>query len=150
MKMYQKTLIGSIFLLVLLMISLLYPYYGPKDFNHQVIVTNEHGDVVGRAPFPPSGKHLLGTDRNGEDIHLLIVYGAKFTLITALSVALIRVLIGGGLGLILSLWTPFLKTYIQDLFIIFRYIPSVFLGFILMLPIVGDFNNVAISSIVTY
>jgi len=150
MKMFRKTIMGTTFLFVLLMVSLLYPYYGPKDFNHQVIVTNEHGDVVGRAPFPPSEKHLLGTDRNGEDMHLLLVYGAKFTLITALSVAFIRVLAGGVLGLILSLWAPFLKSYIQDLFIIFRYIPSVLLGFILMLPIAGDFNDVAISSIVTY
>ncbi|MEH7094201.1 ABC transporter permease subunit [Neobacillus vireti] len=150
MKMFRKTIIGFSFLFVLLMLSLLYPYYGPKDFNHQVIVTNEQGDVVGRAPFPPSAKHLLGTDRNGEDIHWLLVYGAKFTLITALGVAFIRVLVGGVLGLILSFWVPFLKSYIQDLFIIFRYIPSVLLGFILMLPIAGDFNVVAISSIVTY
>ena len=150
MRKYQKTILASTILLVLLIMSLLYPYYGPTDFNHKVIITNEQGDVIGRAPFPPSEKHLLGTDRNGEDLNWLLLYGAKFTLITAFGVAFIRVLFGGVLGLFISLWVPFLKSYVQDLFIIFRYIPSILLGFILMVPIVGDFNDVAIFSIVTY
>ncbi|PLS07292.1 ABC transporter permease subunit [Neobacillus cucumis] len=150
MRKYPKTVIGSAILLALLLLSLLYPYYGPKDFNHKIIVTNEQGDVIGRAPFPPSEKHLLGTDRNGEDLHLLLLYGAKFTLITAFGVALIRVVLGGALGLFLSIGVPYLKSYIQDVFIIFRYIPAILLGLILMMPIAGEFNDVAIFSIVTY
>jgi len=150
MRNFQKTILGSTFLLILLIVSLLYPYYGPKDFNHKVIMTNEQGDVIGRAPFPPSEQHLLGTDRNGEDMHWLLLYGAKFTLITAIGVAFIRVLFGGALGFFISIWVPCLKSYVQDLFIIFRYIPSVLLGLILMIPIVGDFNDVPVSSIVIY
>ncbi|MEH7119585.1 ABC transporter permease subunit [Neobacillus vireti] len=150
MRNYQNTILGSTFLLVLLIVSLLYPCYGPKDFNHKVLITNKQGDVIGRAPFPPSEQHLLGTDRNGEDMHWLLLYGAKFTLMTAIGVALIRVLFGGALGFFISIWVPYLKSYVQDLFIIFRYIPSVLLGLILMIPIVGDFNDVPVSSIVIY
>lgn len=150
MRKYKKTIIGSTLLLLLLIMSLLYPYYGPKDFNHQVLVKNEQGDIIGRAPFPPSEQHLLGTNRNGEDMHWLLLYGAKFTLISAFGVALLRVFLGGIFGIFLSMWAPFLKGYVKDFFLTFRYIPSILIAILLMIPIVGDFNDVAISSIVTY
>jgi len=150
MRNYEKTIIGSTLLLLLLIMSLLYPYYGPKDFNHQVLVKNEQGDIIGRAPFPPSGQHLLGTNRNGEDMHWLLLYGAKFTLISAFGVALLRVFLGGIFGIFLSMWAPFLKGYVKDFFLTFRYIPSILIAILLMIPIVGDFNDVAVSSIVTY
>ncbi len=150
MRKYKKTIIGSSLLLLLLFMSILYPYYGPRDFNHQTLVKNEQGKIIDRAPFPPSEKHLLGTNRNGEDMHWLLLYGAKFTLITAFGVAFLRVLLGGIFGVFLSLLAPFLKSFFKDFFLPFRYIPSILIGFILMLPIVGDFNDVAVSSIVTY
>ncbi len=150
MKKYKKTIIGSTLLLLLLIISTLYPYFGPKDFNHQVLVKNEQGDIIGRAPFPPSEKHILGTNRNGEDMHWLLLYGAKFTLISAFGVALLRVFLGGIFGIFLSMWAPFVKSYVKDFFLTFRYIPSILIAIILMKPIVGDFNDVAVSSIVTY
>ncbi|WP_026566895.1 ABC transporter permease subunit [Bacillus sp. UNC41MFS5] len=150
MRKYKKTIIGSTLLLLLLIMSLLYPYYGPKDYNHQVLVKNEQGDIIGRAPFPPSDQHLLGTNRNGEDMHWLLLYGAKFTLISAFGVALLRVFLGGIFGIFLSMWAPFLKSYVKDFFLTFRYIPSILIAILLMIPIVGDFNDVAVSSIVTY
>ncbi|MGG3470756.1 hypothetical protein ABES02_25125 [Neobacillus pocheonensis] len=54
MKKYKKTIIGSSLLLLLLLMSIFYPAYGPKDYNHQVLVKNEQGKIIGRAPFPPS------------------------------------------------------------------------------------------------
>jgi peptide/nickel transport system permease protein len=150
MRKYPKTIIGSLFLLCLLVMSILYPYYGPKDYNHQVLVKNEQGKILGRAPFPPSEEHFLGTNRNGEDIHWLLLYGAKFTLITAFGVAVLRVIAGGIAGVFLSLWAPSLKSYFKDFFLTFRYIPSILIGILLMKSIVGDFSDVAISSIVTY
>ncbi|MFF2450076.1 ABC transporter permease subunit [Neobacillus sp. NPDC058068] len=150
MRNYKKTIIGSTLLLLLLLLSILYPYYGPKDFNHQVLVKDDQGAIIGRAPFPPSENHLLGTNRNGEDMHWLLLYGAKFTLITAFGIAVLRVFLGGLFGIFLSLWAPFLKSYFKDFFITFRYIPSILLGIMLMFPIVGGFSDVPISTIVTY
>jgi peptide/nickel transport system permease protein len=151
MRNYKKTIIGSIILLFLLLMSCLYPYYGPKDYNQQVLVSDEQGKIIDRAPFPPSGEHWLGTNRNGEDLDWLLLYGAKFTLITTFGVALIRVLIGGIVGIFMSLWAPFLKSYFKDFFLTFRYIPSILIAIVLMIPIAGGFyDNVSISAIVTY
>jgi ABC-type dipeptide/oligopeptide/nickel transport system permease subunit len=150
MRNYKKTIIGSAILLLLLLASLLYSNFAPMDFNQLTLITDSKGNVIDRAPFPPSNDFWIGTDRNGKDILLLLLYGAKFTLITAFGVALLRVLLGGIFGIFLSMWAPFLKKYFGDFFLVFRYIPSVLIGIILMLPIVGGFTDVAISSIVTY
>lgn len=80
---------------------------------------------------------------------LLLLYGAKFTLITAFCVAFLRVLFGQIFGLFLTLWAPFLKSYFKDFFLSFRYIPSILIAIILMAPIIGSFNDVPIHSLVT-
>lgn len=150
MRKYKKTIIGSTILLLLLLASLLYPLYGPADYNAKVFIKDDLGNILAKAPFPPSGEHIMGSNRNGEDMHLLLLYGAKFTLITAFVVAVLRVLFGGFIGIFLSLWAPMLKSAFKDFFLAFRYIPSILIALILMMPIVGVPNDVSISSVVTY
>ncbi|WP_423798551.1 hypothetical protein [Neobacillus sp. SAB-20_R2A] len=149
MRGFRKTTIGSAILLLLLIASLLYPLYGPADFDKKGLIINEAGKVIGRAPFPPSSEHIFGTDRNGQDLLLLLLYGAKFTLITAIGVAFLRVIIGGLLGVFISLWAPWLKKYVNDLFIVFRFVPATFLGIVLMLPVMAHVER-PLSTIVTY
>lgn len=147
---YKKTMIGSAVLMLLLVASFLYPVYGPADFNEQIFVKDEMGNIIEKAPFPPSEKHILGTDRNGQDMHLLFLYGAKFTLIIAFVVSLLRVLIGGVFGLFLSLWAPYIISYFKDFFMTIRYIPTIFLGIVLMWPVIGVVHELPISSIVSF
>lgn len=52
------------------------------------------------APFPPSKKHLLGTDQWGYDILTLLLHGAKYTILVGVMVALIRLIIGAFFGMI--------------------------------------------------
>lgn len=149
MRTYTKTTIGAAILLLLFLASYLYPLYGPEDFNKKILITDAEGNYIGRAPFPPSSEHILGTDRNGQDMHLLLLNGAKYTLITAFVVAILRVVFGGIIGVFLALYTPYLKKYFKDFFVIFRYIPSTFLGIVLMMPAMGMFEKPS-ASIVSY
>ncbi|WP_066304512.1 hypothetical protein [Bacillus sp. FJAT-29814] len=150
MREYKKTIIGSAILLLLLAASFLYPAYGPADFNKQIFVKDEQGNILDKAPFPPSEKHILGTDRNGQDMHLLFLYGAKFTLIIAFVVSSFRVLVGGVVGLFMSLWAPYLKSYFKDFFITMRYIPLIFLGIVLMGPTIGAVTDLPLASVVSF
>jgi peptide/nickel transport system permease protein len=150
MREYKKTIIGSALLLILLAASFLYPMYGPEDFNKQIFVKDELGNILGKAPFPPSMEHILGTDRNGQDMHLLFLYGAKFTLIIAFVVSFLRVLVGGVLGLFMSLWAPFIINYFKDFFITMRYIPSIFLGLVLMGPTLGVLEGMPLPAIISF
>ena len=117
MRKYKKTTVGITLLLLLFLASYLYPLYGPMDFNKQILVSDEKGNILGMAPFPPSFEHIMGTDRNGQNMHLLMLYGAKYTLVTALVVALLRVVFGGAMGVFLSLYAPYLKKYFKDFFV---------------------------------
>src|SRR5690606_301268 len=64
-----------------------YYYNGPDDFG------------VHSSPYPPSKEHLLGTDEWGYDILTLLLYGAKYTVFVGIGVALLRIAIGGSLGI---------------------------------------------------
>lgn len=122
---YKKTMIGLFLLGSLLILSLTYPLYGPKDFNKVMFVSDEKGNVTGNAPFPPSTHHLLGTDRNGREISLMILYGAKYTLIMAFGVTFFRVIIGGLLGIIFSLWLRRILPIVKDFLLVFRLVPHI-------------------------
>ena len=148
MRKYRKTLIGAAILLVIFLASCLYPFYGPLDFRHMDFIEDKAGNILGRPPYPPSLSHIFGTSRNGEDMFLLLLYGAKFTLLIAFSTAVLRVLAGGFFGLFLALWAPFLTSFFKDFFLAFRYIPSILIAIILMAPIVGSFNDVPMFSLI--
>jgi peptide/nickel transport system permease protein len=56
------------------------------------------GDILESGLPPLSPGHLLGTDPNGNDILSRILYGGRSSLIVALSVNLLGLIVGGGLG----------------------------------------------------
>lgn len=118
---YKKTIFGLSILSFLFILSLMYPLYGPKDFNKVVLfLYDKKGDFVGVPPIPPSSFYPLGSDRNGQDILMMILYGAKFTLITAFSVALLLVFIGGVLGIVFSLWLKRILPIVSDFLLVFK------------------------------
>jgi peptide/nickel transport system permease protein len=81
---------------------------------------------------------------------LQLLFGAKFTLLATFSVSFLRVIFGGLFGIIMSLWFPWIKSYFKDFFLVFRYIPSVLLGIVLMLPVAGVFSDMKISNVILY
>ncbi|MGG3563358.1 hypothetical protein ABES03_17335 [Neobacillus rhizosphaerae] len=132
MRKYKKTIWGSSFLLCVLIISLLYPLYGPSDFDKVFFLYDDKGDLVGVPPLPPSSYYLLGTDRNGESILLMLLYGAKFTILIALSVTILRVVVGGILGIIFSLWLKPLLLVIKDYLLVYKIVPPIIITLVLM------------------
>ena len=152
MKMlkYKKTILGLSILCILLIVSLLYPLYGPKDFNKVFFYYNDHGDLVGVPPIPPSSHYLLGADRNGQDILWMIIYGAKFTILTALSVTVLRVLIGSVLGIVFSLWLKRVLPMFKDVLLVFKIVPPIIMTIFLMRRVSFYFADVNVYSILLY
>jgi peptide/nickel transport system permease protein len=129
---YKKTIVGLTILALLLVLSFLYPLYGPKDFNKVMFLYDEKGDLLGVPPIPPSSHYLLGSDRNGADILLMMIYGAKFTLLMAFGVTFLRVVVGGLLGIIFSLWLNRLLPIVRDFLLVYRMIPAIIIALPLM------------------
>ncbi|MFJ7725226.1 hypothetical protein ACIQXV_03585 [Neobacillus sp. NPDC097160] len=129
---YKKTIVGLTILMLLLGLSFLYPLYGPKDFNSVRFLYDEKGNFLGVPPFPPSSHYLLGSDRNGADILFMMIYGAKFTILMAVGVTFLRMVIGGLLGVVFSLWLNRLLPIVKDFLLVFRMIPAIIIALPLM------------------
>ncbi|WP_054752284.1 ABC transporter permease subunit [Piscibacillus salipiscarius] len=91
--------------LILIIIAIIGPFIAPYDDNYtmevEYISQGEDYEMVTN-PAPPSAKHPFGTDQWGYDILTLLLYGAKYTIFISLFVAFIRVVVGGGLGILVG------------------------------------------------
>ncbi|MEH7115977.1 hypothetical protein V7128_00955 [Neobacillus vireti] len=129
---YKKTILGLAMIIFLLILSLFYPLYGPEDFNKIKYSYDKNGEMIGKPPFHPSSHNLLGSDRNGADILLMMIYGAKYTILISFGITVLRVLIGGLLGIVFSFWLKIIFPIVKDLLTIFRILPHLIIILLLM------------------
>lgn len=109
----------------------------------------------GSPPFPPSGKHLLGTDANGRDILSRLIHGFRicmsFSLLLTLLGTFLGILIGGIQGYLgrgfdlffqrgIEIWSSLPFLYVVIL------IGSIYgRSFILLILIMAAFNWISLS-----
>lgn len=89
-----KIVLGGGIVLLLVIIGALAPVIAPFDPNQQNLMS------ALKAPQWLSGPHFLGTDHVGRDVLSRIFYGARISLIIALTVVVISGVIGIGLGVV--------------------------------------------------
>ncbi|OGQ80398.1 MAG: peptide ABC transporter permease [Deltaproteobacteria bacterium RIFCSPLOWO2_12_FULL_60_19] len=93
-RMNVKAFLGGLIVLTLIAVGLLGPLLAPYDPNDQQL----------RAALQPpgwfDGAHFLGTDNLGRDVFSRIIYGARVSLLVAVSVVIVSGLIGISLGAI--------------------------------------------------
>jgi peptide/nickel transport system permease protein len=81
---------------------------------------------------PPSWQHPLGTDRLGQDVLLLILYGAR----TAMTIGFVAVGIGSGIGVALGAVSGYFGKWIDLLMMrvaeVFMFIPRIVLIIIIL------------------
>ncbi|WP_106497510.1 ABC transporter permease [Lentibacillus sp. Marseille-P4043] len=96
--------LGMVLTVSLVFIAIFGPALAPYDEDFMEpsgYYYNDNDDFgVYAAPFAPSRDHLLGTDQYGYDILTLLLYGAKYTLVVGVLVALLRIVIGALFGLL--------------------------------------------------
>ncbi|WP_164491645.1 ABC transporter permease subunit [Staphylospora marina] len=96
--------LGGCLLCLLALIALLAPWIAPYSLSYEEPVRIVNGKPI-PAPEPPYAEHWLGKDQKGRDLLTLMLHGLKFTLFFVLIVSLFRVGIGGGIGLLMGMWT---------------------------------------------
>ena len=93
-QMNVKAFLGGLIVMTLIAVGLLGPLLAPYDPNDQQL----------RAALQPpewlGGAHFLGTDNLGRDVFSRIIYGARVSLLVAVSVVIVSGLIGVSLGAI--------------------------------------------------
>lgn len=150
MSRYKKTILGTGILLAVLILSLLYPQFGPADYNKHILILDKNANFLGKAPFPPSFQHPFGTDENGQDLLLMMIAGVKYTILTAFLVTFLRVIAGGVTGIVLSLWLYKCVSYFKDLFLGFRYVPTLLIAITLMFPAKSPDPHVPMVNTIIY
>ncbi|WP_010677253.1 ABC transporter permease subunit [Bacillus timonensis] len=100
------------------------------------------GGEIGRAPFPPSKKDPLGTDREARDILSMLILGAKDTLKIIVLITLIRYLIAIPMAFLASTKKGIAYLVSNGWYSLFGSIPTI-IAAILLLEIVPveDIDN---------
>ncbi|WJE54620.1 ABC transporter permease subunit [Bacillus cereus] len=132
----KRFLIGFIYLFILVAASMIYSLFFKSNIpeTHLLLYNDKH-ELLGKAPFSPSLMPPFGSDRFGESIFLQILDGAKFTILFAIAISLLRILFGTCIGILLSLYATKFKRFFQACSEVFYYIPTLFIAFILITPI---------------
>lgn len=89
------------------------------------------------APFQPGGP-LLGADANGRDLLARTIYGARTSLVIAVSAVMIGLVIGGILGLLSGYFRNWLGNALVSLFDILLAIPQLVLALSLVSVLKGN------------
>jgi len=91
-------LIGSGFFLLVIF---LFCYIGPllTPYGEYQIFYSQDGSLA-LVKASPSPEHLLGTDKNGQDVFTRLMYGGRLSLTVALCVVTTQVVIGTTVGLL--------------------------------------------------
>jgi peptide/nickel transport system permease protein len=101
--------------------------FAPLVAPHDPIVQHQGKELLG-----PTGDFWLGTDELGRDLLSRVIYGARPSLIVALTV----VVIGGGLGILAGLTAGFFGGWIDALLMRFFdamfAFPPILLGFVVI------------------
>ena len=116
LKKYRTTLKLGFFLI--LVAGLLFV----ACFGQYIVPYDPYAQDLSNALQPPSGSHLLGTDRYGRDLFSRIIIGAQTTIFSALALVAGITIVGTVIGVICGYvggWIDSLIMRISDIFLAF-------------------------------
>lgn len=98
----------------------------------------ENGRVIEAAPLSPSWLHPLGTDQYGFDMLAKIMLGAKYTIISAMGVAAVRMLIAVPLGFVIGTYWQKRRTTINSFIDPLHYVPMTIFSYLMLYPVLWE------------
>ncbi|RIW28840.1 ABC transporter permease subunit [Bacillus salacetis] len=102
--------------------------------------------VLAAAPYSPSEMPPMGSDKLGRNIFLLLIDGAKYTLLAALAIALLRMIGGFFTGLLYAFMPRWLRSGVKGFWDTFNFIPLAIVGYILLQPLQVAYEAGALTS----
>jgi peptide/nickel transport system permease protein len=129
-------LLGFLVISGMLVGSFIHQYAYDSEIKQTMWLLDENNDLIDSAPLPPSKDNFLGTDRDGYDLFMMLLLGAKYTLIFAFMVALLRVLLSLAVGILYGTFFMKYKRYIDGLVDAFHYIPITLISIFILAPII--------------
>lgn len=132
----RLSLVGAVFILIMLIAALFSPQLAPVDPLAQ--------DVVNRLA-PPSGEFFFGTDGFGRDLFSRVIYGARISLMVGVISVFFGVSIGGGLGVVAGYLGGKIETLIMRMIDVLLSFPDLITGMVVLSVIGGGLRNLIIA-----
>ncbi|KMM39320.1 hypothetical protein [Guptibacillus hwajinpoensis] len=126
----KRFMIGSSFIFILILSSVLYSVIADNSIPTAEIITNENGDIVARPPYSPWDYPPFGTDQISQDLFFVILIGAKYTIGIALVIALSRFLFSSILGIFMQLYCRSFLQKVKPVFEGLYYFPASLLAYL--------------------
>jgi peptide/nickel transport system permease protein len=102
-------LVGAVFLLIVIFCALFAPLISPHDPNAQDLAVRLQPPIL----FGGHSDHILGTDQLGRDLLSRMFYGARVSMLVAVSVVAVAGSVGVFLGLVSGYFGGLLDTVIM-------------------------------------
>ena len=137
---YPMATIGAFMCLVIVLGAVLAPWIAPYDPLDQ--------NIIARLS-PPDGSFLFGTDAYGRDVLSRILWGARISLVVAVSSIAAAIVVGGTIGMISGYVggrTDLLIMQVMDVMLSF---PSLILGLIVMALLGPSMGNLVFAIALT-
>ncbi|MBM6616792.1 ABC transporter permease [Bacillus suaedaesalsae] len=128
-------LIGFVIIAGLLISSFVYTAVYDDVVPQDRYIYDENGSVVDSAPLPPSKDAWFGTDMFGFHMLHKMIIGAKFTILAALSIALLRVIVAIPIGIFFSSYLTKFRKYLNGFIDSFHYIPLTLIAYYILYPV---------------
>lgn len=135
----RRAVAGSLFLLLICLVSFLAPVIAPYPENQQNL------ERVQLPPFSTSTEntfHLLGTDALGRDLFSRMLYGGRVSLLVGITVVVVAGLIGVPLGLVSGYFGNLVDTLIMRLVDVQLAVPFILLAIAIMAVLGTGLGNV--------
>ncbi|MCA1055951.1 ABC transporter permease subunit [Rossellomorea aquimaris] len=130
------------FLLILIVGSFILPSTHPHLFEQgpSYLKDEETGKLIAAPPYTPSEMEPMGSDKLGRNVFYVLIAGAKFTLLSAVAIALLRMSGGFLFGLIYTYLPGWVRQVFKGLSDTFNFIPLAIIAFVLLTPLQKAFE----------
>lgn len=133
-------MIGFIAILLLLIGSFVFSIYYQSDYEPATVLYDENKLPIENAPFSPSFRYPLGSDKLGYNMVLMLLEGAKYTIGLAAFIAVCRLVLSFFVGFILYLLPKKIKSLLHGLTDVFYYAPLTIFAYFLIAPVLVTFS----------
>ena len=124
--------IGFVFVVGLTLASIGNYFISHDQVAAHKLIYNKQGNLVAQAPLSPAEKPPLGTDVRGHNMALLLLAGAKYTILGAIAIGLIRMALSAIFGYIYGTYLYRFRRFITGILDGFHYIPMTLLAYLIL------------------
>ncbi|OIU70409.1 hypothetical protein [Rossellomorea aquimaris] len=135
-------------LLLLIAVSFVLPGTHPHLFEQgpSYLKDEETGKLLASPPYTPSEMGPMGSDKLGRNVFYVLIEGAKYTLLAAAAIALIRMVGGFMFGLTYAFLPGWVRQVCKGLGDTFNFIPLAIIAFVLLAPLQRAFETGSLYS----